>query len=815
MNTTWPRPTLLDLVDAVAIPAGLAVATFLAATPWLHAFSVPGAAGLLVIAAIGSVSIPSLAIRVWRQPSVVSYAASVLGLLVLLVAAAGFHPHDLWHGLTTGPNRVLTETLPLTGRRALLAAPLVLTWLCGTASTELVSRSKRSNDGLAAIGLAVPVVCFVVAYAVSASRPGQDEIAAPLLLITLVAVALLRHLVGVAAAPRAVVGASVEAEGRPSPWRAGLVGGAVAAVIAVVLAVVVPSTPRMSGRPVSLNRMAPLTTAVVTDPVGAMAELRDGTPRGVVRTMMRVRTEQPSNGYLATVILDEYDGGLWSFEATFRPTGGRVPTPSAGAVSGESAAGVDTVGQQASLVAPLPVPFLPALNRAVDVAGLEVGVDAATGMLLPSHPVADPTSYSALSRSPLPTLATVSPADGIGAVPGQVLPAAGFVSESDLELPPGGASAIATPMRFLAAISGQRPAPTVAFLQAAMASLQAQERRVDPTLPPAMPPTSPRARGKSTRSVPAIVRPPVRGTRSSGTSLSVVINAVVNDRAATPEQFATLFAMVARYLGVPARLVTGFRLTPGSNGSSLPAGNYQVTSRQAWTWVEIPVAGLGWVVADPTPNTAVGEGSPPPATGVATPTTVPNQANAVPRSEIAGGHAVAKPVPVKVPSSESLPWWAVLLAVLGGVLVVAALLGPGLAGLRRVLRRRTRRRTDPSQLAVGAWLELLDALEQAGMDTGPGDTSGEVATEAGRHFGPDVTAPVEAVGGVADQAVFSVTSPPDREAAEAAWETQHEVRRAVHRGLDGRQRLRALLAVGSAPREPSGRSGTTPARFGP
>jgi hypothetical protein len=295
----------------------------------------------------------------------------------------------------------------------------------------------------------------------------------------------------------------------------------------------------------------------------------------------------------------------------------------------------------------------------------------------------------------------------------------------------------------------------------------------------------------------------------------VVINAVTNDRAATPEQFATLFAMVARYLGVPARLVTGFRLTPGSNGSPLPAGSYQVTSRQAWTWVEIPVAGLGWVVADPTPNTVVGVGSPPPETGVAAPTTVPNRANAVPRSDIAGGHAVAKPVPVKVPNSQSLPWWAVLLVVLGGVLVVAALLGPGLAGVRRLLRRRARRRNDPSQLAVGAWLELLDGLQQAGMITGPGDTSGEVATEAGHHFGPDVTSPVQAVGAVADQAVFSVSDPPDREAAEDAWETQRQVRRAVHRGLDGRQRVRALLAVGSAPREPSSASGSPPARFGP
>ena len=41
-----------------------------------------------------------------------------------------------------------------------------------------------------------------------------------------------------------------------------------------------------------------------------------------------------------------------------------------------------------------------------------------------------------------------------------------------------------------------------------------------------------------------------------------MINAVTVDRAATPEQFATFYAVVARYLGVPARLVTGFRVAP-------------------------------------------------------------------------------------------------------------------------------------------------------------------------------------------------------------------------------------------------------------
>jgi transglutaminase-like putative cysteine protease len=793
MSDLRPRPARAEVIDAAvaaAIPAGLAVATFLAATPWLRVFSVPGTVGVLVVAAIGSVSIPFLAVRVWHQPPAVSYAASAGGLAALLLGAAGLHPGAVGHALAAGPNRVLTETLPLGGGRALLAAPLVLTWLAGTGSAELVSRARRSDSGLAAVGLAIPVASFVLADAVAASRPGPGTVIAPLLLVTVAGVALLRHAASIAATPQAVPGSALEAEAGRSPWRAA-VGGAVAVgVIAAALAVAVPVAPRLSGAPVALNRRPPLVTAVLDDPLDAFAALRDNNPHLPAHTVLQVRTAQSSDGYLAAVILDDYDGGNWSFDATLRPTGGRIPMLPDGA----GAVGVVRVRQLDTLVAPLPVPFLPVLDRPTDVAGGQMEADAATGMLVPPA-LAPPASYTVVSEAPLPTLASVPTADGIGKAAGETLRGSGAVSPADVALPPSSAAAIATTVRFLAAITGRRPAPTVAFLQAALASLHADERRIDPAVPAAA--------GQPARAAPTSTPAPVRGSHSSGTSLSVVINTITNDHRGTPEQFATLYAAAARYLGVPARLATGFRLASTSSGGPVPAGDYQVTNRQAWTWVEIPVAGVGWVVADPTPDGVIGPGTPPPLPVQATPTTVtPNQANAVPRNQIAGAHAVAKPALIATPHPHAGAWWAVWLLALVGAGLLAVLLGPGLAAARRLLRRRARRGSDPTHLAVGAWLELLDALQQAGMVTGSGDTSGEVATEAGRHFGPDVTTPVHEVGAVADQAMFSVREPPDELAARGAWETQRAVRQAVHGRLDRRQRLRALLAVGSAPGTP-------------
>jgi hypothetical protein len=443
---------------------------------------------------------------------------------------------------------------------------------------------------------------------------------------------------------------------------------------------------------------------------------------------------------------------------------------------------------------------LPALDRPVAVTGLPVAVDAATGMLWPERGNGGPATYDVVSSAPPGTLESVPGADGVGGV--------GIVTAGDLALPPDSAAAMATVMRFLAGITGRRPAPTVAFLQAVMARLHTDERRVDLAASPPDSP-SPRPQAKPARPV-ATTAPAPRGNRSSGTSLSVVINAVVNQRRATPEQFATLYAMVARYLGVPARVVTGFRLRAGSDTGPGPAGSYPVTNRQAWTWVEIPVAGMGWLVADPTPDAVVGIGSSPPEAVRTAPTTVPpNRANAVPRSEITGRHAVARPALVRVPANHSLPRWVLGVAVTAGVLMAIALLGPGLAGARRLLRRRARRRPEPTQLAVGAWLELLDTLEQAGLAASPADTNAEVARAAGHVFGSDLAGPVEEVGSVAERAMFSVHGTPDQPAAQQAWATQQALRRTVHRSLDRRQRARALLAVGSAPRRPSSGSTST------
>jgi hypothetical protein len=809
----WRRrlPTPLGAVDTLAVPAALAAATFIAATPWLHAYDVAGTTGLLVIAAWASVMVSAVVIRVWRRPPAVSYSVSAICLILLLVAAAGFHPDEIWRSLVDGPSRLLTETLPLGGARVSLAVPLVLTWVCGAATTELVLRARRPDAAMTGAGLAVPVACFVFAYAVVSSRPGRSEVAGPLLLVTLVLVAVLRHVARVATVLPAGAGAAPEVDARPATWRPGVAGALTAAALAVVLALLVPNLPAMSQTPASLNRAAPLAMAVVTDPVNAMAQLRDGTPRTAPRPLLRVAIEQPSTGYLGMAVLDHYDGGIWSFNTTFEPTGGRVPSPPAGTPAPTASAPVVSVRQRTTILASLPVPLLPALDRPVRVAGVDAVVDGMSGMLLSNH-LGRTTTYSVVSSGPSMTLGSVPQADGVGT-------AAGLSSgpaSADLALPAGSQMALGTALRFLSTITGQRPAPTVAFLQAAMNSLHAVDRRVDPNISSTTgKPTATTVKRPASRTTRPTLRRPTAVTKPAGTSLAGVISAVTISRSATPEQFATFFAMIARYLGVPARVVTGFRTATSSGGAPVAAGDHTLTNRQAWTWVEIPVSGLGWVVADPTPNAGTPVPAQPAESVQAAPTTLPQlRANAVPISRDTGGHAVAKPAPIVLSRPHPLPGWVVALLIGLGVTALIAALGPGLAAARRLSRRRARRRGDAPALVVGAWLELLDSLQQAGMAAGRGDTSAEVAEEAGRHFGPEVTLPVLEVGDMAERAVFSVSDPPGPDDASEVWATQRSVRKTVHGGLDRRRRWRALLSVGSSPKLAVTRLGHRPARVG-
>jgi hypothetical protein len=754
-----------------------AAGTFIASMPWLRAYQVSLAPLLLALAAVAPVLISVIVSRALRFAAGVSYAASLTGLVALLSISNEFDFNSIWNGLVHVPAQLLTETLPLAGGSYLMAAPIVLSWLCAALSAELLLRPASPS----AVGPGVPVLFFVLAFAATTSAPAGPTIAEGAGLFGALAVgALARQGVIDAQVAHADAGgaggeeySASRSRRRYSSLRRAVSGTAMAALLVVALAIGVSRVPDLVNKPAALTRSTQLLSATVVDPLDALASLRRSDPAAPPLTLFKVQVEQPWSGYMSLAVLNNYDGDIWTTSATFRPTGGRVPSPS---TASSNEPGSQVVTQRYTLQRAIGLPYLPVLDRPVQVDGLSVDADASTGMLaaLPSLPA----SYSVLSRVPAVTARDVGTANLIAlgaAVPGGDNP-------EYTELPPGSVSDVAAAVRFAVSLTGLQARPSLGFLEDVDFSLRDRERRVVP----------PRSTGPLSN--PAAL---------AGTSLAQVMNAVTVDHAATPEQFATFFAVVARYLGVPVRVVTGFRAPSAANTSvTLAPGKYELTNRDAWTWDEVPVVGYGWVVVDATPVLTTADPSAPSEPVKASPRAQAKQATALPGKGAA--HAIAKPVNVRLTLPLHLDWALVFGAGLPAAIVLALLIGGlGVPALRRRLRRLARHRLDdPVLLATGAWLELLDGLSRLGVEVPTSATSTNVAAQVADRFGEDLGPAVELVGTLADQALYSTELPVDPESARLAWQSQRRLYRSVRHSVPGRDRAHALLLVGTAPGRP-------------
>jgi transglutaminase-like putative cysteine protease len=77
----------------------------------------------------------------------------------------------------------------------------------------------------------------------------------------------------------------------------------------------------------------------------------------------------------------------------------------------------------------------------------------------------------------------------------------------------------------------------------------------------------------------------------------------LHDRIGYCEQFASAMALLARSLGIPARVAIGF--TPGTKDAS---GGYIVTTQDAHAWPELWFHNIGWIRFEPTPRSGAAGG---------------------------------------------------------------------------------------------------------------------------------------------------------------------------------------------------------------
>ncbi|HEY0448965.1 DUF3488 and transglutaminase-like domain-containing protein [Actinophytocola sp.] len=249
----------------------------------------------------------------------------------------------------------------------------------------------------------------------------------------------------------------------------------------------------------------------------------------------------------------------------------------------------------------------------------------------------------------------------------------------------------------------------------------------------------------------------------------------------TSVQFAAAYVVLARILGVPARIAVGYRAPAGS-------GRVEVRNEDVLAWPEVAVAGVGWVPLDPS-GTAESSGK---ASGLAE-VTAKARAKLPPPEELVDPDVPADSGDTVATSSGadfSLPLTGIALGV--AALVVAWLLGVPLAAAVRAWRRRRR---PGARAVVGAWAEARDRLRAHGVPFTAGMTVRDLASAAAPVGGPPVVTGLHALAVSVDQALWSAGGPGAGTAAEA-WAAV----RAVRRGLASRPvpaRLRAALHVPS------------------
>ncbi|WP_213815756.1 transglutaminase family protein [Glaciihabitans sp. dw_435] len=229
------------------------------------------------------------------------------------------------------------------------------------------------------------------------------------------------------------------------------------------------------------------------------------------------------------------------------------------------------------------------------------------------------------------------------------------------------------------------------------------------------------------------------------------------------EQYTSLFALMARSLDYPVRIVMGFAPTVPAEGTAPVA----VTGRDVTAWVEVAFEGVGWVPFYPTPKqTDV------PQAQVPKPQSEPQpQVRQPPRSEVTQDDLVT---PVQIDKSDDkkkkknalIPGWAY--GVAGGILIPLILIfGPMIVVGALKVRRMRRRRADASgdMSVAGAWDELVDRYSELGYTAPQRTTRIHVAADLEKQV---EGAPLRGIAQSADAAVFSGREI-DKEETDRVW----------------------------------------------
>lgn len=239
---------------------------------------------------------------------------------------------------------------------------------------------------------------------------------------------------------------------------------------------------------------------------------------------------------------------------------------------------------------------------------------------------------------------------------------------------------------------------------------------------------------------------------SSGSNNLQVIANLLQERRGYCVHYASALAVLGRALGVPTRVVLGYRANADGAAASLENDvevvTYQATNHDLHAWTEAFIDNVGWVSFDVTPSIAQSDpalDAPVDAktnqpTGQADDQDAPNSSDAGPSDNdapFAGNNGDANddassllPAIAETLSSVAAKLAGLLPYACGVLVAAAAALSPAVLRRARKARRMHAVRhasSDPARAIASAWAEATDAALDAGITWSPCDTEEDIA----------------------------------------------------------------------------------------
>lgn len=258
----------------------------------------------------------------------------------------------------------------------------------------------------------------------------------------------------------------------------------------------------------------------------------------------------------------------------------------------------------------------------------------------------------------------------------------------------------------------------------------------------------------------------------------------------TREQFVTAFVLLARSIGVDARVATGFLVPPGSLDSPLV-----LRSSYATVWAEVRLGDRGWLAFDPVPpeQTDEDDQDPPPPS---------QQSPAAPQPPLQpppNETDDSEPPDEETETTEVVPaWqrWAVRGALAGGGVLLPMMVLLGTIVVAKWHRRRRRLgAVDLRRRIVGVWANATDALVDAGLDILPSWTDEQIAVR-GLVVAPGVPYDMRRLAVSATSMTFSSEEPTDAHLEDAVARAR-AIEEAIRSDRTRWQRLRWRLSTRS------------------